>query len=358
MKTWRIAGINFDHFHMGDLLRMAHDHPSAEIVAICDEQPERMVGAARNFGIPADRVFTDYRTCIERAKPDLVILCPAAAKHGEWVERVAPFGVHLIVEKPFAASLAEADRMIAAQRAKVKQLAINWPLRWVESHVTAKRLIEEGVIGELIEFHHYGGNRGPLWHTADKIERTADDVAREKPRSWFYKREHGGGSLLDYAGYGSTLGTWFMNGRKPLEVTAVIDQPAGLEVDEHSVIICRYQSGLSKIETRWGTFTDPWTHQTQPFCGFTLVGTDGTIGSADYAAVVRVQTRKQPEVHELPVDPLKPPGQNPIQHVLDCLEREKPIEGPLSIEIARIGQQIVDSAVRSVTERRPVPLVT
>jgi glucose-fructose oxidoreductase len=356
MKTWKIAGINFDHFHMGDLLRMAHEHPAAEIVGICDEQPERMADAARNFNIPAERVFTDYRACLERTKADVVILCPAAAKHGEWTKRVAPFGAHLIMEKPFAASLAEADQMIAAIKTTGKQLAINWPLRWVESHATAKRLIDEGFIGDLIEYHHYGGNRGPLWHTADKVERTAEQVNREKPNSWFYKRQHGGGSLLDYAGYGSTLGTWLMNGRKPLEVCAMVDEPAGLEVDEHSIIICRYQTGLSKIETRWGTFTDPWTHQTQPFCGFTLVGTDGTISSADYAPVIRVQTRKRPEVHEVPVDPLEPPFQNPVQYVLDCLERERPIEGPLSIEFARIGQQIVDGAVESVRQRCPVPL--
>jgi glucose-fructose oxidoreductase len=37
-KTWRIAGINFDHFHTGDLLRQTSEHPNAEIVAICDER--------------------------------------------------------------------------------------------------------------------------------------------------------------------------------------------------------------------------------------------------------------------------------------------------------------------------------
>ena len=47
---------------------------------------------------------------------------------------------------------AEADRMIAAMKKTGKQLAINWPLRWVESHVTAKRLVDEGLIGELIEY--------------------------------------------------------------------------------------------------------------------------------------------------------------------------------------------------------------
>jgi glucose-fructose oxidoreductase len=145
-----------------------------------------------------------------------------------------------------------------------------------------------------------------------------------------------------------------MNGRKPVEVTAVVDQSPGLDVDEHSIIVCRYQTGLSKIETRWGTFTDPWTHQTQPFCGFTLVGTEGTISSADYATVVRVQTRNRPEVHELPVDPLQPPYQNPVQYLLDCLEHERPIEGPLSVAISRIVLHMVVAAVQSVAEKRPV----
>ncbi len=222
---WRIAGINFDHMHMGDLLRMVHEHPGAELVGICDEQPPRMEMAARNFQIPRERIFTDYRACLERTKPDLVILCPAAAEHGLWTQRAAEFGVNVMVEKPFAASLAEADAMIAAQRATGKLLAINWPLRWAPCYVETKRLIDGGEIGEIVEFHHYGGNRGPLHHTADKIELTP--TAQDKARSWFYQRARGGGSLLDYAGYGATLGTWFQGGRKPIEVTCMVDEPAG-----------------------------------------------------------------------------------------------------------------------------------
>src|SRR3954466_3913472 len=208
MKKWKVAGINFDHMHMGDNLRMAFNHPEVEIVGICDEQPERMATAVANFGITSDRVFTDYRQCLETATPDLVILCPATARHGEWVERVAPFGTHILVEKPFAASLAEADRMAAAVAKTGKLLAINWPLRWVASHVTAKRLIDEGRIGDVTEVHFYDGNRGPLFHRADKVEVSPEQVAAEKPNSWWYKRANGGGSLLDYVGYGTTLGTW------------------------------------------------------------------------------------------------------------------------------------------------------
>src|SRR5579871_5275857 len=119
MRTYRIAGINFDHMHMGDNLRMAFQHPNVEIVGICDEDPARMAWAAQTFNIAPDRVFTDYRRCLELAAPDVVLLCPATAEHALWVERVAPYGPHILLEKPFAASLAEADRMIAAMQAKI-----------------------------------------------------------------------------------------------------------------------------------------------------------------------------------------------------------------------------------------------
>ena len=132
-KTWKIAGINFDHMHMGDLLRRVHGHPHAELVGICDEKAERMQSAISAFELTPERVFTDYRTCLEETRPDLVILCPATAEHGLWTRRVAEFGVNIVVEKPFAASLAEADEMIAVQRAAGKLLAINWPTRWSAS---------------------------------------------------------------------------------------------------------------------------------------------------------------------------------------------------------------------------------
>ena len=127
-------------------------------------------------------------------------------------------------------------------------------------------------------------------------------TAEEKAQSWFYKKAQGGGSLLDYAGYGATIGTWFQGGRKPIEVTCMVDEPAGLEVDEHSVIVCRYGHGLSKIETRWGTFTDPWTHQPQPKCGFVICGTRGTICAYDYETTIRVQTTRRRSGMDWPVD--------------------------------------------------------
>lgn len=355
MKPWKVAGINFDHFHMGDLLRLVHEHPEAEIVGIADEDASRMEAAREQFGIPSENAFTDYRSCLEKCRPDLVILCPSTQGHAEWVEKVAPFDVAVLVEKPFAASLADADRMAAAMAATGKPLAINWPLRWYPSHATAYRLVMEGRIGEVREVHYYDGNRGPLWHGADKIE--MEPTAERKAASWFYDKALGGGSMLDYLGYGTTLGTWFHGGKKPSEVMAMMDEPLGLAVDEHSITIARYELGLSKFETRWGTFSDPWTHQPQPKCGFVIKGTLGTLSSYDFEPTVRVQDGPCPEGYECPVDALEAPFANPIQYFIHCLAEGLPVEGPLSIAMSRIGQQIVDTAYQSAKEKRAMPLL-
>lgn len=357
MARFRIVGISFDHMHMGDLLRMVDAHPEAEIAGIFDPDASRMESAIETFAIPTDRVFTDFDACMAAGPYDMAILCAATADHAAYTERLAPHGVHVFVEKPFAASAGDARRMIAAMEGTGKSLAINWPLRWVESHVTAKRLIDEGMIGALREVHFYDGNRGPLFHLADKVEVSPEEVERLKPGSWWYKQASGGGSLLDYLGYGATLGTWYMDGDAPLEVTCTVDDTPGIEVDQHAIAVCRYARGLSKMETRWGTFTDPWTIQPQPTCGFVFVGTDGTISSPDYATHVTVQTRTRPERHDIPADPLPAGQSNAIEYMLGCIDRGEPVTGPLDPALCLTAQRIVDTAMQSAAEKRTLGLL-
>lgn len=205
--------------------------------------------------------------------------------------------------------------------------------------------------------HFYDGNRGPLYHLADKVEVSPEEVERQKPNSWWYKKAAGGGSLLDYLGYGATLGTWFMDGEAPLEVTCTVDQTPGIEVDQHAIAVCRYAQGLSKMETRWGTFTDPWVTQPQPTCGFTFVGTDGTIASPDYADHVTIQTRARPERHEIPVDPLAEGERNAIEYTLSCIAKGEPVSGPLDAELCLTAQRIVDTAAKSAELKRTLELI-
>lgn len=356
----RITGISFDHMHMGDLLRQVHEHPEAEIVGICDANPDNRAAfetAAENFGLGPERQFSDIERCLEETRPELAILCPSTARHAEVVEQVARPGLHLLVEKPFAASLADADRMTAACERAGVQLFINWPLAWYPPHCTSKRLIDDGALGEVLEVHYYDGNRGPTYHLADKVSVSEAEALERMRDTWWYRKSEGGGSLLDYLGYGVTLGTWFMGGRKPIDVTCTTWARPGIEVDEHACCLVRYAEGLSKFETRWGTFSDPWEQQPQPKCGFVIVGSEGTLASYDCEDHVTLQTRAEPAHTRIPVDALPAGRRGPIEHVVDVLKRGSPTHGPLQTRIARIGQQIVDTAVLSAERRATVELL-
>ncbi|KAI8235124.1 Glucose--fructose oxidoreductase [Colletotrichum sp. SAR 10_96] len=343
MVCWRVVGINFDHMHMGDLLRNAFDHPDVDIVGVCDRQADRTKDAVTALGIAPELIFTDVRECIRQTKPDLIILCPATTDHAVAYEECCSFGVDVLMEKPFAANIRDTRRMLNARDAAATRLAINWPSRWFPAHVT--------------QVHYYGGNRGPLYHLADKVEVSDNEVQRKKSDSWWYKKESGGGSLLDYLGYGATLGTWFMDGRAPLKVTTVTSAGEGIEVDEHSITICQYTTGLSKFETRWGTFTDPWTIQPQPSCGFVVVGTEGTISSYDYDPHVGVQTKDRREVTNIPADVLQSPYRNPIEYVFHCKKNGMPVTGPLDPVLCFTAQRIIDTAVESAKQGKTLDLL-
>ncbi|EMI19861.1 oxidoreductase domain protein [Rhodopirellula maiorica SM1] len=64
-----------------------------------------------------------------------------------------------------------------------------------------------------------------------------------------------------------------------------------------------------------------------------------------------------PPAHPISVDVLQPPQQNPVQYMVDVISRGAQVEGPLSPEISRIGQQIVDTAVQSAQQRATLPLL-
>ena len=112
MAKFGVIGVSFDHMHMGDLLREVSEHPDAEIAAIFDPDRARMQSAIEKFDIPEERVFTDLEACLSKTKADLAIVCSATAEHANTVEKIAPHGLNVLVEKPFAASVADARRMI------------------------------------------------------------------------------------------------------------------------------------------------------------------------------------------------------------------------------------------------------
>ena len=72
-------------------------------------------------------------------KLDIAILCPENARHAEVAEAAAGHGVHMVTEKPMAASLEQALRMASAAEKAGVALAVNWPITWNSGVSAAER---------------------------------------------------------------------------------------------------------------------------------------------------------------------------------------------------------------------------
>lgn len=354
-RVRRLVVIGFDHMHVGDQLRTATAEAGVQLVGALDADAARMAEVCRSVGLAELAQVSDPAAvddALDAWAPEVAVVCSTTAQHKFWVERLASRGAAVMLEKPFGPDLAAVDAMIAAARSHRTALGVNWPTAWNATHRTAHRLIRDGEIGTVTEVHYYGGNRGPLHHRHDKIE--VSPSAADKAASWWYSAAAGGGSLLDYLGYGTTLGTWFRGGELPLTVTATTYGTSGLEVDEQSIVVAAYRSGLSSFQTRWGTFTDPWSHRTQPRTGFVVVGTEGTLSSLDYDTHVTLQNAAQLDGHQIAPNPLAPQVRSGLGALLHHLDTGEPLDGPMSGEISRSGQLLVDAALLSARTGRRV----
>lgn len=352
----RFVVVGFDHMHAGDQIVEIAAHPGAQLVGVWDTDTARRDGVSDALAVPRNLRFDELEELVASAAPDVAVVCSSTSEHLSYVEYFADRGIHVLLEKPFASSLEDAEASIRAAESASILLGVNWPLAWFPVHRTTRRLITEGLIGDVTEVHYYDGNRGPLLHTHGKKATQPDELAANKAATWWYRAELGGGSLRDYLGYGATLATWFRDGQLPTEITARTLVAPGDEVDEQSVVIAAYESGLSTFQTRWGTFTDPWTHQPYPRCGFVIVGSMGTIASFDYADTVQVQTAEHPEGLEIAVDALPIYEKSGVANFVHALTTGAPLDGPLSAAVSLAGQRIVEAAYTSAQKNSSVRL--
>ena len=100
----------------------------AEIVALCDRDPARLAEAARRFGIA--RTYADASKMLAAEGLDFVDIATTVPSHRPLVELAAGAGVHMVCQKPFADSMADARAMVAAAEAAGRTLMVHENFRW------------------------------------------------------------------------------------------------------------------------------------------------------------------------------------------------------------------------------------
>ncbi len=146
MKTYRVALLGCGG--RGRAAAGAYQaHPRTQLAALCDLDPKRLNALGDVLGVSAR--FADLDEMIDKTRPDIVIVPTRTDLHAELCLRVLEHGVHIEVEKPICAELAEADAVMAKARARGVRVAVHHQSR-VDAPIRAlARAIEEGKIGQV-----------------------------------------------------------------------------------------------------------------------------------------------------------------------------------------------------------------
>ncbi|HEX2809561.1 MAG TPA: Gfo/Idh/MocA family oxidoreductase, partial [Kineosporiaceae bacterium] len=146
--------------------RAVHAVDGLELVAVCDASTERLQAAAR-YARDA-RTGTDAIELLASDDVDLVIVSTPPVGHAHWAFAALEAGKHVVVEKPFAISTAEADAVLglAAERRLVATVYQN--RRFDPDHQAIRRAVRAGLIGDLFHLEAFVGGYGHpcnLWHS-------------------------------------------------------------------------------------------------------------------------------------------------------------------------------------------------
>ncbi len=120
--------------------------PTNQIVGLCDHRAEVEAQVKDDFDVP---FYTDYTQMLEETKPEVVVVMVPHYDHPKLTIQALQAGCHVLVEKPMANEVKDADAMITAAQHTGKILAINFQQRTRPEIVKAKELIESGVLGTI-----------------------------------------------------------------------------------------------------------------------------------------------------------------------------------------------------------------
>ena len=129
--------------------------PQTQVVAVADPDEEGRTKAQERTG--AAHSYADYREMLETEKPDIVSICPRHTdQRREMVTAAARAGCHMYLEKPFAATLEDADQMVDAIRKAGVKVQLAHQMRRSPFTLKALELIRAGEIGEIHEVRGRG----------------------------------------------------------------------------------------------------------------------------------------------------------------------------------------------------------
>ncbi len=242
-KPLKVGVIGLTHTHVHWILGRPADD-KVVIVGIVETNLDLAKRYTEQHGLSMDLVYASMDELIEKAKPEAVTAFGTIYDHLAVVEKFAPLGIHVMVEKPLAVRLDHAKKMEVLAKKHGIHLLTNYETTWYPTVHAAHEFLNSDSIGSLSQLIIRDGHKGPLKIGVNKefLEWLTDPV------------KNGGGAITDFGCYGANIATWMLQGEKPTSVVAVTQQlqkENNPNVDDESTIILTYKNAKATIQASW-----------------------------------------------------------------------------------------------------------
>jgi predicted dehydrogenase len=328
-----VLGLNMGGYHVDVLAK----NPHANLVALCDLREDVLASKAQQYKVP--HTFTDYRDMIDRPDIDAVVVALPVYLHAPVSLAFLEAGKHVLVEKPMASTVEDAQRMLDTARRKQLVLTIHHNQRFDPVTLFLKEYLAQGHLGHV----HFARC---VWTRPHGMLPSPDY------RNWFNEKDKGGGVLFDLGTHLLDKVLSLFDFPTPVQVAATSFTVLGKEqertsgmrfdADDLTVGMIEFDNGLTmQLEMSFGS------HIEKELQYFELYGEKGGVTTRDgfktFSALQGSSFTMSPNV-ALP-RPVNPTVPDDFIHAI--LHKQEPVITPESaLKVTRILASLRDAAAK------------
>ncbi|HVU26838.1 MAG TPA: Gfo/Idh/MocA family oxidoreductase [Verrucomicrobiae bacterium] len=240
-----LAVIGLAHDAVGDFIQRARNRTDVQLVGIVETNQDLVARYARLLNLNADFFSKSLDDLLAKTNVQAAAIFTSTSKHRHAVEVCAAHKIDVMLEKPLAINLEQAQAIATLAKNSGIHVIVDYETTWFPANQTAYTIVHDRrAIGDIRKIIVCAGNNGPKESgCSDMFLNWLTDPA-----------QNGGGALMDFGCYGADLITWFMNGQQPISVFATTQHfkpDVYPNVEDEATIVLSYPHAQGVIQASW-----------------------------------------------------------------------------------------------------------
>lgn len=269
-SKFTVGFASFAHMHSYSYLNALSSFNDVEIAGFAEEN---LASKEKVKTLPYKQ-FSSYDSLCSAPDIDCIVVTTENCNHAAVAIKALEAGKHVIVEKPIATTLKDADAMISAAKNSKGKLVQCYPCRYHPTSQTIKKMFDTKALGTVLAISATNHGRMPPHEGVDE---------------WFStKKLSGGGALMDHITHVADLIFWFTGDEaETVYATAANLFHPNLDIDDAGMVLVGYKNGLkASIDPSWSR---PANFATWGDVTMTIFGTEKTITMDMFAQAIDIQ---------------------------------------------------------------------